>query len=356
MRRVKRPLLLTLASVVFLALVAGSFVLGRTTAPPTRAAIEDAQEPISVYADVEIRVVDSRQSFTGTVQPGTVYELKLPAGASGVVVRQSVGVGDSVAGGTLLAVVSGLPYFALQAPLPLYRELSRGDTGDDVMALQNALNAAGLDAGTSGRVDARMLAAAARLYRNAGFEFDTRGPIPYQQLIAIDGSRVVVAAVPVGGDVGGDASLVTVQLSDPFVSFVVDPVAAADIEMGDVFAVADGDSEIAMAVKSIGAYVPPGDGSEGGQTIQLVAETPPAKGLTIGRLMTVRGDGVDEPALAVPVVAVRDDGEGPYVLRHAEGKEEEDQRVPIAILRNGNGWAAIADGGLRAGDQVLVSW
>lgn len=338
-----------------MALVGGGFTIGSITGKPTRAALDEAQAVIPVYADVERRVVDSRDSFSGSVEAGTIQDVSLPEGA-GVVVRQSVSVGQPVGGGSLIGVVSGAPYFALPTPLPLYRDLVLGDIGDDVTYLQNSLNNAGLDAGTSGEYDAKTSAAMFELFRNAGFGFDRYDAVSHRQLVGIEGlPRQVVAAAPIGTNLSAEVPLLQVRTGDPFVSFLVDPVAAADIEVGEEFSVGTLGDEIRMTVGVIGEYVPPGDGSDGGQTIKLIADGAITGSLDLGSLVVVKAAGVDEQALAVPVISIREDAQGQYVVKRASDEAEVDQRVPVEVTRNGEGWAAIVDGTLQVGDQVLVS-
>jgi hypothetical protein len=69
-----------------------------------------------------------------------------------------------VSSGDLVALVAGVPYFVLTGPLPLYRDLRADDRGDDVIALQRALNTTGADIEESGSIDWATLDAVSGLF------------------------------------------------------------------------------------------------------------------------------------------------------------------------------------------------
>jgi hypothetical protein len=85
----------------------------------------------------------------------------VPPGIPRVVTGVGVRVGHHVATGDHLATVSGVPLFAFVTDLPFYRNLSIGDRGPDVAALERSLVAAGVlsagdglfDSGTAGALN-----------------------------------------------------------------------------------------------------------------------------------------------------------------------------------------------------------
>lgn len=95
---------------------------------------------VPVYAKVENRIVDDRLAFSGVIKSGPAVPIQIDLeGQEPIVVRQTLQAGEALKWGDLAGVVSGKPYFVLPGPLPLYRDLSLGDEGDDVSALQRAL-------------------------------------------------------------------------------------------------------------------------------------------------------------------------------------------------------------------------
>lgn len=78
-------------------------------------------------------------------------------------------VGDTVGPGDGILEISGRPVIALPGVIPLYRDISSGDTGTDVSNLQAALTKIRLKVGSTGVFDARTQAAVGELYRRAGY-------------------------------------------------------------------------------------------------------------------------------------------------------------------------------------------
>jgi peptidoglycan hydrolase-like protein with peptidoglycan-binding domain len=126
-------------------------------------------------AQVESRVVSENVITRGKVLPSRHVEVS-SAGLAGEAVRSVVTKGAGSPGsrvriGSVLVEVSGRPVFALSGSLPAYRDLTTGDTGEDVAQLQRALAALGHSygkdpLGTFGSGTARAVTA---LYEQAGY-------------------------------------------------------------------------------------------------------------------------------------------------------------------------------------------
>lgn len=346
-----------LASLLVLGLVASAFVAGRLTATPVRQTLAEAQEAIAVFAPVEQRVVDSRVAFPATVEAGDIVPVSIPSANGAVIVRQGTRPGDTISAGSLLAVISGLPYFALPGPLPLYRDLTWGDVGDDVVLLQAALSAAGLEAGSSGKVDRQTYRAVAALFERNGLVFDCCAIIPHQQLVSIKTLPAEVVGVAEVGSAASDSNPVAqLRAGSPFVAFMADPVEASTLAVGQELTANIGGRSVTMTIESIGDFVAPTSTSLGGREVRTRPAAEDDIALTIGQQVTLFGEGATEETLAVPLIAVRQDNEGTYVQIQAslDGKPTL-ERVDVDVIRHGGGWAAIDDGPLDVGDEVLVS-
>lgn len=346
-----------LASAVVLGLVGAAFVAGRLTATPVRETLAEAEEAIAVFAPVEQRVVDSRDAFPATIKAGDVVPVVIPNASGAVVVRQGSNPGDTVSAGSLLAVLSGLPYFALPGPLPLYRDLTWGDTGDDVVHLQTALSAAGLEPGSSGRVDRQTFRAVSALFERSGFDFSCCSTIPHQQLAPVGELPATVVGVAVVGSVIGDKNpVVQLREGEPFAAFTADAVAASTLTIGQVLTANIGGQTVTMEVESIGEFVEPTSSSPGGREVRTRPAADSDIELTVGDQVTLFGPGTNEETLAVPLIAVRQDNDGTYVtIEVVEDGKRTLERVTVVVIRHGGGWAAIEDGPLDVGDEVLVS-
>lgn len=408
LRRFRRPVVLLLVVVLLLAVAAGSFVLGFFVRVPERDAVIAANQVIPVTAEVRRGVVDSNASFAGQMNSGQTVSFPPStagggagsgdsasgsgggsggggdsAGSAGggsgkggdsaggtsgggfggggpvVVTRRTLSVGDVVESGTLLGIVSGVPYFVLQGPLPLYRNLGVGDEGDDVSALQVALNTVGADLRVSGRVNYATLVAVRELYVRA--ELDAPSSILFQQLLPIVRAGRVVSVAEVGDLITGTRPLVTAAMMDNYASFRADVIAVKDLKVGGGLMVRVDGSEYSTVVSSIGGFSSGDANNLPGHVVSLSSTDPKFLGIAPGTVLSVRAVSATEETLMVPLTAVRGDSGGAYVFRVLKpGSGVKDQkvvteRVPVRVLRSGEGLAAVGDGALQVGDVVLVS-
>lgn len=161
-----------------MALVAtGTWVLAdRMESPDQAAARAEPPSPIPVTANLRTGFVHGRMTLTLSA----LQDSRTVTGGSGVVTRAGITAGEVVEPGEFLANVDGRPRIALTGPFALYRDLGRGDRGDDVTALQAALVEAGYRTGTdkTGVFGLGTLAALKRLYESVGATLPTRTPEP----------------------------------------------------------------------------------------------------------------------------------------------------------------------------------
>ncbi|MEV7077965.1 peptidoglycan-binding protein [Streptomyces sp. NPDC093516] len=82
--------------------------------------------------------------------------------------------GATLTEGSVLMQVSGRPVFVLRGPVPMYRTLGPGVSGDDVSQLQSALRRLGHDpGGTGGHYGQGTATAVAQWYKSKGFQART---------------------------------------------------------------------------------------------------------------------------------------------------------------------------------------
>lgn len=359
LRRFQRPRLVAMILVLALAASAGSFVLGRLTSQPDREAILAAQNDIAVFAEVELRVVDDAVPFAGVIEDGSRLSLSPPQNGPSVVVRAPLRVGDSVEPGTFLGLVSGAPTFALRGPLPLYRSLARGDSGEDVLALQAALAAAGLKVETTGRFDGQTATAISELHKRADVPFNVWAPLPLGMFLPIpSGGGFVDYVAPVGATLSDEQPLVRIVTEAKRVVFRVDVLTSDGITEGQVVEVrAPGDVQFSAAVIAVGSFVEGRDGLISGKDVIAISEDSQLEFLEPSTPVNVTVSTPEEPGLAVPISALRQDDDGIYVL--VEDRVAATQlRVDVEVLRSGGGWAAVTEESgeeLTPGRRVLVA-
>lgn len=107
------------------------------------------------------------------------------------VVTATFSFNGEVALGTVLLEVSGRPIIALPGSIVPYRDFTGGISGDDVFALQNALNSLGYDSGDpDGNYGLRTAAAVEDLYGDLGYEAPPSVATPAE----VESARAQVAA------------------------------------------------------------------------------------------------------------------------------------------------------------------
>ncbi|QHC74843.1 hypothetical protein [Rathayibacter sp. VKM Ac-2805] len=364
LRRFRHPWRIAVLAAVLTLASGASFAAGLSVHAPERDALVSTQERIEVTAMVERRVVDSRSSFPGTiVESPAVPVIARSLPGVPVVTRQALTTGEPVSSGDLVALVAGVPYFVLTGPLPLYRDLRADDRGDDVIALQRALNTTGADIEESGSIDWATLDAVSGLFD----EHDLVLPeavasdgkktsfIPANQILGTGSAEgTVVSAAGVGTVLGSDTPLISIRTGPKTITLRADVANAARFTVGASMTARAGSQDLPVTVASIGAFSDAGEGKLAGRDVVLACTDPALTDLGPGTSVSVLSGGVDEEALAVPLIAVRRDAEGDYVQRRSDGAPAP-ERVPITVQRSGGGWAAVADGELEVGDPVLLS-
>ncbi len=141
----QRVMIATAAAATALSLVglaASVFV----KSPAQQAAEQAPPKPSVLTAPVVRKVLHGSLTLRGTVA-ATMSEsvpVVTPATAEvAVVSRTPHAVGDSLSPGNVLIEVPGRPVIVLPGKVPMYRDLSPGDTGPDVVQLQKALRSLG---------------------------------------------------------------------------------------------------------------------------------------------------------------------------------------------------------------------
>jgi peptidoglycan hydrolase-like protein with peptidoglycan-binding domain len=150
----------------------------------------------TITVPVELRQLVSTLVVTGEIryiEPTTV-RLAGSVGTSGgdtqVVTRIPELDSELVEGGVLVEI-SGRPVFALQGELPMYRQLTPGANGPDVVQLETALQRLGFDPGPIDEIyDEATEAALDAFYESRGFT--SEGPSDTQRT-ELSGARKAVA-------------------------------------------------------------------------------------------------------------------------------------------------------------------
>lgn len=154
--------------------MAGTWFLASSFASPQQvAAAASPPPPETIFAEVTQGDLEELQSAAGSVEFAGFVELvpmAVPDATRSVITQSFVVAGAGVSEGTALFALNERPVFFLSSPFPLYRDLREGDSGADVLQLQEALVSRGMLATADGEFGARTAAAVCELFDAAGFE------------------------------------------------------------------------------------------------------------------------------------------------------------------------------------------
>ncbi|MFG3050984.1 peptidoglycan-binding protein [Kitasatospora sp. NPDC048239] len=199
--RRRRVLALVAAGAALLA-VGGLGAASLVKSPAERAAQAAAAPNSLITAPVTSQVLNRSVPARAVVYPPAQYDI-VPSSASPDVTRLyvsklAVRTGDAVNSGQLLAEVSGQPLFALNGPVPAYRDIKPGSSGPDVTELQDALAGLGysLRSDDKGAFGPGTAQAVTEFYRRLGYPVPTTGATTQQAVDtaqkAVDASRQTV--------------------------------------------------------------------------------------------------------------------------------------------------------------------
>ncbi|MGO2746525.1 peptidoglycan-binding domain-containing protein [Microbacterium sp.] len=309
--------------------------------------------------------------------------------------------GETVDAGAVITEVNGRPVFAVASSFEFYRDVSVGDTGPDVKALQNALAARGYNVSVDGEFGAVTEQAVRAWYKDSGYVVPTRpaaapddpgqpddkaiGPIPDQEVtsavaVVVPRSEIlgltslpisVIEGIAVGDRTGEDGgSDMIVGTPEKIVSVVAEPSQLSSVEVGGEVTIVIGGAEVVGRVDSIAAPAAndatKGDQADGNQTepssslgtMTVVSQDVPSIDAALGttaRVLITKAI-VPSESLLVPVIAVTDrGGENTIVMvRRDDGVFVE---VPVVVLGTLDGQAAIEpveSGAVSVGDELKV--
>lgn len=192
----RRRVLIGVSAVATLSLGVGVAAGSRLMSPEDAAAKTAPPKASQITVPVEKKALSSKvvargdTSFDGAVNVRVETSgLKTPAVVTGKVPK----VGSTIEAGKALLEIAGRPVIGLPGVLPMYRSLSPGSKGPDVLQLEQTLEKLGYDPGTvDTKYDGGTARAVEELYEAAGYE----APEPDEQLKqAVDGADKSVDAM-----------------------------------------------------------------------------------------------------------------------------------------------------------------
>ncbi|TCM45797.1 peptidoglycan-binding protein [Kribbella sp. VKM Ac-2568] len=192
----RRRVLVGVSAVATFSLGVGVAAGSRLMSPEDAAAKTAPPKASQITVPVEKKALSSKvvargdTSFDGAVNVRVETSgLQTPAVVTGKVPK----VGSTIQAGKALLEIAGRPVIGLPGVLPMYRTLTPGSKGPDVLQLEQTLDKLGFDPGTvDTKYDSSTARAVEELYESAGYE----APEPDEQLKqAVEGADKNVDAM-----------------------------------------------------------------------------------------------------------------------------------------------------------------
>lgn len=343
----------------------GAFLAGSTVRSPQDSALDAIDQALDVTVIVAERVVAQGVTLPAKLIPAAVESIPAPSAEFGVdagvgrlvVTLQALEPGDVLVPGTLLGQVSGSSLIAVPPGLPLYRDLVDGSTGPDVIALQSMLEGFGLEVSVTGEVGPRTLAAVEELYRRLGVRPSDPSTIRWTDFQSVPVGAEVVAAAPVGTPLTVDVGLLSIRTAPPVITAAATVLEADELVVGGPVLLRTPRHTAESVVLAIGEFAEFADGTGSGRIVTV--QVPDELEIDGSEPISISTGADPEPGPAVPLVALRQDANGTYVERVTPGASDDrtpvTERVGVTVIAQADGWAAIAEGDLPIGVEILVS-
>ncbi|HEX2180089.1 MAG TPA: hypothetical protein VHL54_11330 [Actinomycetota bacterium] len=268
-----------------------------------------------------------------------------------VVTRIGLEPGETIETGMLLGEVSGHPRVAVVTPVPFYRDLGPGDSGEDVLLLETALSTAGLMNSPDATFDSRAAGAMVRLYREAGARLEQLGlPANRFNLTVIQSvvpeSVVAQVLVSVGQVLQPGDALVTI--GGPDQAFLCPVAPGLNVSAGmEVELVANGTSAPAT-VRSLGQADP-----QSGLQSLVVIPNDRLAGLGGSVELRIVVSETNGAVLTVPAAALFAGPSGGFTVRKVVSGAPE--AIPVEVGIASGGYVEVRSDNLEHQDEVQIN-
>jgi hypothetical protein len=287
-----------------------------------------------------------RAPCTPQVPTTEVLSPPVPRGTPLVVTAIGVRAGEEVRTGRLLAVVSGVPVFAFVTRIPFYRNLTIGDTGPDVLALEQALVAAGKLSVATTVFDSETAGALNSIYSQARVQ--VAGIIDHLLLRSSKavptGSQVSEVDAAVGQVVTSSAPLMVLSGAASKLSCRVPD--SSQVSVGERLKL-DSSPSLQVVVRSIDADTDPSS------TVRAVIVAPVMARAPIASADLLISAHVTRTAvLTVPADAIWTGANGSFIVRKVVG--ETVTPIVVHVGQAAGGYVEVSGSGLAAGEVVQL--
>lgn len=320
-------------------------------------AIRHATESMRVTAAVELRSPNAMSPLQAVVTPPLTETAHLrDGGFVSVITADPPKVGETIRAGDVIAEISGRPVLAFPRAVPLYRDLSVGDKGNDVKQLETILAERGLlGEQPDSRATERTRKAVNELLSEAGHAELPEGLVlKLADTVVIPDGAKVMAAAEVGDQLDAEHPLATIETRGSVVTARADVLSAAFLEPGSPVTLTNVRGTAAEAkVESKSAFQEATSDHPAGYDV--VIAPPEGLDLEVGGAVVVSVAATGEPQPAVPLSALRHEGAQTYVLAVPDaGQTTQPNRVDVVVGSQSDGFAILRDSSLPEGTLVVL--
>jgi hypothetical protein len=279
--------------------------------------------------------------------------------------------GSTVGQGNVVLEVAGQPFFVLQGTVPAYRNLEPGETGPDVVQLQDDMESLGYSIGAdaSGVFARGTSAAVAAFYKSIGYTPQEvtvgpkadRGPVvPLGEYTFVPRlpARIVSLSATVGQSVS--ASALTLAIGNPAITGQINPSDASVVRPGMKVTITEpgGGAMIRGRITSVSHGIASKASVSGGLYVRVgIRPDRPLPMSLVGQdlslaITAARSNGA---VLAVPEAAIFASANGETYVSKLVGTTA--VKVPVRVGTSGDGLLQVIPlqpDALAAGDRVIT--
>ena len=382
--RRRRFILLGIVALVVVAAAGALLLTSQIKSPAEQAAQTRPPARTELTAPVQQTVLTTTLLAQGVVGPPKEVSPSAIGGAGGgggaaaanqdvqpIVTRIFRHTGSTVGQGSVLLEVAGQPFFVLQGTVPAYRNLEPGETGPDVVELQDDLQSLGYSTGAdaSGSFGGGTSAAVDAYYKGIGYtpQLVTSGPkadrgpvVPLGQYTFVPRlpARIATLSAVVGQPVS--ASALTLAIGNPTIAGQLSPNNARLIRPGMPVTITESGAGVTIPgrVTSVSHVTASKASVSGGLYVRMgIKPSAPLPMSLVGQdvSLTIEAAHSNGAVLAVPEAAVFASADGRTYVSKLVGTTA--VRVPVQVGMSGGGLLQVTPlrpGALAAGDQVVT--
>jgi peptidoglycan hydrolase-like protein with peptidoglycan-binding domain len=380
--RRRRIILVVVLALVLVAAAGALLLTSRIKSPAELAAQTRPPALTELTAPVQRSVLTTTVLGQAVVGPPEEFSPSAIGGSGGgaaagnqnvqpIVTRIFRHSGSTVSQGTVVLEVAGQPFFVLQGSVPAYRNLEPGETGQDVVQLQDDMESLGLSIGTdaSGFFGPGTSAAVTAFYKVIGYtpQEVTIGPkadhgpvIPLGEYTFVPQlpARIVSLSATVGQSVS--ASALTLAIGNPTVSGQINPSDASVVQSGMQVTITEpgGGATIGGRITSVSHGTASKASVSGGLYVSVgIRPDRPLPMSLVGQdlSLSITAAHSDGAVLAVPEAAIFASANGQTYVSKLVGTTA--VKVPVRVGTSGDGMLQVIPlkpGALAAGDRVIT--